>query len=162
MCALTARHLGVEPEEVLVASTGIIGHQLPMEKVTAGIDQATPLLSGSPEAGLAFAHAIMTTDTRCKQAYREVKLPGATVRIAGTVKGAGMIGPNMATTLLFITTDEGLVSSFRERVQARDLKRARRVLLADDFSWRTRWTSIRVRAGYPTQKWLNRHLWTLE
>jgi len=64
--------------------------------------------------------------------------------------------------LLFITTDEGLVSSFRERVQARDLKRARRVLLADDFSWRTRWTSIRVRAGYPTQKWLNRHLWTLE
>ncbi|MBP7050890.1 MAG: bifunctional glutamate N-acetyltransferase/amino-acid acetyltransferase ArgJ [Phycisphaerae bacterium] len=105
MCALTAKHLGVQPEEVLVASTGIIGHQLPMEKVTAGIDQAAPLLSGSTEAGLAFAHAIMTTDTRCKQAYREVKLSRATAKIAGTVKGAGMIGPNMATTLLFITTD---------------------------------------------------------
>lgn len=105
MCALTADQGGVEPQEVLVASTGIIGHQLPMEKVTAGIAQAAPRLSDSPKAGLAFAHAIMTTDTRCKQAYREVKLSRATVKIAGTVKGAGMIGPNMATTLLFITTD---------------------------------------------------------
>jgi len=105
MCDLAANRLGVEPVEVLVASTGIIGHKLPMDKVTAGIAQAAPLLSDSPEAGLAFAHAIMTTDTRCKQAYREVKLSRATVRIAGTVKGAGMIGPNMATTLLFITTD---------------------------------------------------------
>ncbi len=105
MCALTANHLGVEPQEVLVASTGIIGHQLPMDKVTAGIDRAAPLLSDSPQAGLAFAHAIMTTDTRCKQACREVRLSRATVKIAGTVKGAGMIGPNMATTLLFITTD---------------------------------------------------------
>jgi glutamate N-acetyltransferase/amino-acid N-acetyltransferase len=108
MCALTANRLGVEPQGVLVASTGIIGHKLPMDKVTAGIAQATPLLSDSPEAGLAFAHAIMTTDTRCKQAYREVKLSRATVKIAGTVKGAGMIGPNMATTLLFITTDAAI------------------------------------------------------
>jgi glutamate N-acetyltransferase/amino-acid N-acetyltransferase len=105
MCALTARLLDVEPREVLVASTGIIGHHLPMDKVTTGINQAAPLLSSSPDAGLAFAHAIMTTDTRCKQAYREVKLSRTTVKIAGTVKGAGMIGPNMATTLLFITTD---------------------------------------------------------
>lgn len=108
MCALAANHLGVEPEEVLVASTGIIGHQLPMDKVTAGIDQAAPLLSDTAEAGLDFAHAIMTTDTRCKQAYREVKLGRATAKIAGTVKGAGMIGPNMATTLLFITTDAAI------------------------------------------------------
>jgi glutamate N-acetyltransferase/amino-acid N-acetyltransferase len=105
MCALAAEHLGVEPEQVLVASTGIIGHHLPMEKVTAGIAQAAPLLSDSPKAGLAFAHAIMTTDTRMKHAYREFRLSRATVKIAGTVKGAGMIGPNMATTLLFITTD---------------------------------------------------------
>jgi glutamate N-acetyltransferase/amino-acid N-acetyltransferase len=108
MCALAANHLGVEPEEVLVASTGIIGHPLPMDKVTAGIDQAAPLLSDTAEAGLDFAHAIMTTDTKCKQAYREVKLGRATARIAGTVKGAGMIGPNMATTLLFITTDAAI------------------------------------------------------
>jgi len=108
MCALTAGHLGIEPEEVLVASTGVIGHQLPMEKVTDGITKAAASLSYSQEAGFAFAQAIMTTDTRCKQAYREVDLPGAQVRIAGTVKGAGMIGPNMATTLLFITTDAAI------------------------------------------------------
>jgi glutamate N-acetyltransferase/amino-acid N-acetyltransferase len=108
MCALTARRLGVEPEEVLVASTGIIGHQLPMEKVTRGIEQAIPLLSDSPKAGLAFGQAIMTTDTRMKKAYRELKLGRALVKIAGTVKGAGMIGPNMATTLLFITTDAAI------------------------------------------------------
>jgi glutamate N-acetyltransferase/amino-acid N-acetyltransferase len=111
MCALTANRLGVGSEEVLVASTGIIGHKLPMDKVTAGIAQAAPLLSDSPEAGEAFARAIMTTDTKCKQAYREVKLGRATVRIAGTVKGAGMIGPNMATTLLFITTDVAISKS---------------------------------------------------
>ena len=105
MCIVTAGCLHVKPQEVLVASTGIIGHHLPMDKIDAGIEKAAPRLSDSPEAGLAFAHAIMTTDTKCKQACREVKLGKAIVRIAGTVKGAGMIGPNMATTLLFITTD---------------------------------------------------------
>jgi glutamate N-acetyltransferase/amino-acid N-acetyltransferase len=111
MCALTAKHLGVEPEEVLVASTGVIGHQLPMDKVTDGIARAAAGLSYSQEAGFAFAQAIMTTDTRCKQAYREVTLSRARVQIAGTVKGAGMIGPNMATTLMFITTDAAIGKS---------------------------------------------------
>lgn len=108
MCALTAGHLGVEPDEVLVASTGVIGHQLPMDKITDGIANAANGLSYSQEAGFAFAQAIMTTDTRCKQACREVALSRTQVRIAGTVKGAGMIGPNMATTLLFITTDAAI------------------------------------------------------
>jgi glutamate N-acetyltransferase/amino-acid N-acetyltransferase len=108
MCALTAKHIGVDPEEVLAASTGIIGHQLPMKNVTEGIAKAAASLSYSQEAGFAFAQAIMTTDTRCKQAYRELKLSQAQVKIAGTVKGAGMIGPNMATTLLFITTDAAI------------------------------------------------------
>jgi glutamate N-acetyltransferase/amino-acid N-acetyltransferase len=111
MCALTAKHLGVEPEEVLVASTGVIGHQLLMDKVTDGIARAAAGLSYSQEAGFAFAQAIMTTDTRCKQAYREVTLSRARVQIAGTVKGAGMIGPNMATTLMFITTDAAIGKS---------------------------------------------------
>jgi glutamate N-acetyltransferase/amino-acid N-acetyltransferase len=108
MCELVARRLGIETEEVLVASTGVIGRQLPMDKITEGIIKATASLSYSQQAGYDFAQAIMTTDTRCKQAFREVKLPGATARIAGTVKGAGMIGPNMATTLLFITTDAAI------------------------------------------------------
>jgi glutamate N-acetyltransferase/amino-acid N-acetyltransferase len=108
MCALTAGHLGVEPQHVLVASTGIIGHQLPMDKVTQGIAKAALLLSDSPKSGLAFANAIMTTDTRLKHAYREFGLGRARVKLAGTVKGAGMIGPNLATTLLFITTDAAI------------------------------------------------------
>jgi len=105
MCATTAAKVGIQPDQVLVASTGVIGHQLPMEKVTDGITRAAAALSDSPRAGLAFAHAIMTTDTKCKQAVRQIKLSRKQVRIAGTVKGAGMIGPNMATTLLFVTTD---------------------------------------------------------
>jgi glutamate N-acetyltransferase/amino-acid N-acetyltransferase len=108
MCALTAGHLGVEPQEVLVASTGIIGHQLPLEKVARGIEEAARLLSDAPKGGLAFCQAIMTTDTRLKKACRELKLGRTLVKIAGTVKGAGMIGPNMATTLLFITTDAAI------------------------------------------------------
>jgi glutamate N-acetyltransferase/amino-acid N-acetyltransferase len=115
MCALTAGHLGVESEQVLVASTGIIGHQLPRDKVTQGIAKAAPLLADSPKGGLAFANAIMTTDTRLKHAYRQFKLGRALVKLAGTVKGAGMIGPNLATTLLFVTTDVDISKSLLGR-----------------------------------------------
>lgn len=105
MCAVAAKALKVSPEQVLVASTGIIGEQLPIEKATAGIDKAAGQLSDSAEAGAAFTEAIMTTDTKPKCAVRRLDISGQVVTIAGTVKGAGMIGPNMATTLLFITTD---------------------------------------------------------
>jgi glutamate N-acetyltransferase/amino-acid N-acetyltransferase len=118
MCALTARQLGAEPEEVLVASTGVIGHQLPMEKVTDGILKAAASLSYSQAGGFAFAQAIMTTDTRCKQAVRRLTLPGAEVTIAGTVKGAGMIAPRMATTLLFVTTDVAITKPLLARALA--------------------------------------------
>jgi glutamate N-acetyltransferase/amino-acid N-acetyltransferase len=91
--------------DVLVASTGIIGEQLPLRKVIAGIVEAAARLSASAAAGLDFAKAIMTTDTRPKQAVHRIELSGAKVTIAGAVKGAGMIAPNMATTLCFITTD---------------------------------------------------------
>jgi glutamate N-acetyltransferase/amino-acid N-acetyltransferase len=90
---------------VLVASTGIIGRQLPVEKVIAGISKAAEQLSSSVKAGLDFAKAIMTTDTKPKQSVRKVEISGAEVTIAGTAKGAGMIAPNMATMLCFITTD---------------------------------------------------------
>jgi glutamate N-acetyltransferase/amino-acid N-acetyltransferase len=105
MCKLLAREVDAKPQQILVASTGIIGHQLPMKKVTAGILDAAEKLSGSAEAGFDFANAIMTTDTRPKQAFRQIKIDTRTITIAGTVKGAGMIAPNMATTLCFITTD---------------------------------------------------------
>ena len=105
MCAETARQFSIENRNVLVASTGIIGKQLPIKKIVAGISKAAAKLSASASAGLDFAKAIMTTDTRPKQAIRRLEISGARVTIAGAVKGAGMIAPNMATTLCFVTTD---------------------------------------------------------
>ncbi len=105
MCAETAKRIEVDPHNVLVASTGIIGEQLPIKKITAGVSKAAAKLSASSKAGLDFAKAIMTTDTRPKQAVRRLEISGKKITIAGAVKGAGMIAPNMATTLCFITTD---------------------------------------------------------
>lgn len=111
MCRLTAQGLACQPNQVLLASTGIIGHALPMPVITAGIEQVVSGLSNTSEAGMAFARAIMTTDTKPKQAMRHIKVAGKTVTLAGTVKGAGMIGPNMATTLCFMTTDMAISKS---------------------------------------------------
>ena len=108
MCAETARYIVVDPHEVLVASTGIIGEHLPMENVTAGIEDAIGQLSDSATAGMNFTKAIMTTDMKAKIACRQIEISGKKVVIAGTTKGAGMIGPNMATTLCFITTDAAI------------------------------------------------------
>ncbi len=111
MCSQTAhsltdvRETRYEPRNILVASTGIIGKQLPIKKITIGITKAAVKLSASSKAGLDFARAIMTTDTKPKQAVRRLEISGTNVTIAGAVKGAGMIAPNMATTLCFITTD---------------------------------------------------------
>jgi glutamate N-acetyltransferase / amino-acid N-acetyltransferase len=108
MCAETAGYLVVDPHQVLVASTGIIGEHLPMENVSVGIEDAIGQLSESASAGMNFTKAIMTTDTRPKTACRKIDISGKKVIIAGTTKGAGMIGPNMATTLCFITTDAAI------------------------------------------------------
>ena len=113
MCGKTAKELKIDNrqltiENVLVASTGIIGEHLPMRKINAGIEKAAAQLSESPKGGLDFAKAIMTTDTKTKQAVRVLEISGCKVTIAGTVKGAGMIAPNMATTLCFITTDAAI------------------------------------------------------
>ena len=108
MCGETAKQIESEPHNVLVASTGIIGEQLPIGKITSGISKAAEQLSASSESGLDFVKAIMTTDTRAKQAVRRLDISGAKVTMAGTVKGAGMIAPNMATTLCFITTDAAI------------------------------------------------------
>jgi glutamate N-acetyltransferase/amino-acid N-acetyltransferase len=111
MCIKTASLLNAirdtqyAPRNVLVASTGIIGEQLPMKKISAGISKAIAKLSDSPQAGLNFAKAIMTTDAKPKYATRRIDISGCKVILAGCVKGAGMIAPNMATTLCFITTD---------------------------------------------------------
>jgi glutamate N-acetyltransferase / amino-acid N-acetyltransferase len=105
MCSQVAQGLGVDAGKVLVASTGIIGHQLPMDKINKGIATALNTFHGDEDRGRDFAQAIMTTDTVCKQAAARVDIAGVEVTVAGTIKGAGMIGPNMATTLCFMTTD---------------------------------------------------------
>ena len=115
MCAETAKQIEAEPHRVLVASTGIIGEQLPMGKIAKGISKAAVKLSASSKAGLDFAKAIMTTDTVPKQAVRRLEISGKKITIAAAVKGAGMIGPNMATMLCFITTDVAITKPLLAR-----------------------------------------------
>ena len=100
-----ADNFSFEKEEVLICSTGVIGKQLPMDKIIAGIPQVKSLLSDSEEAGMIVAEAIMTTDTKPKHLAVEIKLDGKKVTLGACCKGSGMIHPNMATMLGFITTD---------------------------------------------------------
>lgn len=106
MAAATARALGCEPREVVVASTGVIGVNLPMDRVRAGIVEAAQSLSAS--GGGDAARAILTTDTHVKEVLVEFGLGGQTAHVGAMAKGAGMIAPNMATLLAFFTTDAAL------------------------------------------------------
>jgi len=107
--AAAARALGLEPANFLIASTGIIGHFLPVEKLVAGLPRAAAELDASLAAGERFARAIMTTDTVIKEAAVRCGIGGgASVTLGGATKGAGMIAPGMATTLTFLTTDANL------------------------------------------------------
>ena len=100
--------LACRPEQVLVASTGIIGHQLPMDKIEAGIAQAVHGLSTGPEAFKLAASSIMTTDTRPKIVSQRQTIAGRDITLLGIAKGAAMIGPRMATMLGFLLTDAPL------------------------------------------------------
>ena len=102
MQAAAAQELGLEPAQVGVASTGVIGHELPRERVVAGVGEACRALG--PGAG-AFAEAILTSDAAPKRAALEVELPGGAVRLAAQAKGAGMISPRFATMFCFAQTD---------------------------------------------------------
>lgn len=103
MCELTADVLGINADEVIVASTGVIGQVLPIEPIEAGIN---PLVNGlSYDGNDKAANAIMTTDTVDKQVAVEFEIGGKVCTLGGMAKGSGMIHPNMATTLNFITTD---------------------------------------------------------
>ena len=108
-CGLTAKATGAAlniPESaVLVGSTGVIGAQLPIDKITEGVKLMVPLLGETVEDGTLAAEAIMTTDTISKEIAFEVEIGGKTVTVGGMCKGSGMIHPNMCTMLAFITTD---------------------------------------------------------
>ena len=103
MCDLTAQALSIDPQDVVVASTGVIGQVLPIEPIQAGIPELVKALSA--DGSHAAATAIMTTDTIAKEAAAEVEIGGKTVKVGGISKGSGMIHPNMATMLCFVTTD---------------------------------------------------------
>ena len=103
MCAIAGEVLGIHPADVVVASTGVIGQVLPIEPIESAAQALKDSLS--PTGSRAAATAIMTTDTIPKEAAVEVELGGKTVKIGGISKGSGMIHPNMATMLCFVTTD---------------------------------------------------------
>ena len=103
MATLTAEQLGIDANLVLVSSTGVIGQQLPMDKIESGIQATASALS--TEGGADAAEAIMTTDTHPKSVAVEIEIGDTPVRIGGIAKGSGMIAPNMATMLSYLTTD---------------------------------------------------------
>jgi glutamate N-acetyltransferase/amino-acid N-acetyltransferase len=103
MVRTTAQALDVPEAEVMIASTGVIGRLLPMDKIADGTARLASQLT--PDGGSDAAEAIMTTDTRAKQCAVQLQIDGETVTIGGMAKGAGMIAPNMATMLGFVTTD---------------------------------------------------------
>ena len=113
MCSLTAKALGVEPDEIVVASTGVIGQVLPIEPIAEHIEELAAGLS--PENHVKAANAIMTTDTVMKEIAVEFRLGGKTCKMGGMAKGSGMIHPNMATTLNFITTDATVSSGLLQK-----------------------------------------------
>lgn len=116
MTEFVARKFNLENEMVLCSSTGIIGRQLPIEKIEAGVKA----IEVSTEGGFIFSEAIMTTDTRPKRIALEFEIEGRTVRLGAATKGVGMIYPNMATMLCYLTTDAALEQSWL----AKELKAA--------------------------------------
>jgi glutamate N-acetyltransferase / amino-acid N-acetyltransferase len=105
MQSVAAEALGVEPGQVGVASTGVIGHELPRERVLAGVREACAALEGDAAA---FSESILTSDSGPKRACLEVELDGGRVRLAAQAKGAGMIQPRFATMFCFVQTDAAL------------------------------------------------------
>ena len=122
MCALTAKGIGAEPESVLVCSTGLIGYELPMDRLAAGIPALTAARGSEAAHGTAAAEAIMTTDTRRK----ETVVRGDGFVVGGMAKGAAMLAPDMATMLAVLTTDA--------RVEVPALDEALRAGVADSFN----------------------------
>tara|TARA_R110000868_G_scaffold11200_2_gene54772 strand:- start:85970 stop:87115 length:1146 start_codon:yes stop_codon:yes gene_type:complete len=105
MADTVAAALNISPEDVIVASTGLIGEPFPTEDVVEGIKTTVPKLSNDAKAGSFLANAILTTDTFAKEGFVDFEWEGQTISIGGVAKGSGMIHPNMATMLSFLATD---------------------------------------------------------
>ena len=113
MCILAAEALHLKPEDIIVASTGVIGQVLPIEPIEKGIAALAPIISR--EGNLDAVQAIMTTDTKPKEEAYEIEIGGKTVKIGAMAKGSGMIHPNMATMLGFLTTDAAITTPMLQK-----------------------------------------------
>ena len=113
--------LGIPADSVLVASTGVIGMQIPIDRIVNGVKAMAPKLDGSLEAGTEAAKAIMTTDTVKKEVAVQIEIGGKTVTVGGMCKGSGMINPNLGTVLSFITTDLNISSELLGKVLKSDV-----------------------------------------
>ena len=114
--------LEISPQSVLICSTGVIGMQLPMEKMTEGVRMLAKAIKPGEEAGTDAAKAIMTTDTRNKQVAVKVTIGGKEVTIGGMCKGSGMIHPNMCTMLAFVTTDVNISKKLLQEALSADVQ----------------------------------------
>jgi len=119
MCALTAEALHIRPQDVVVASTGVIGQPLPLEPIAQGLPQLAASLTA--DGSDAAAEGIMTTDLVKKEIAVEFTLGGKTCRMGGIAKGSGMIHPNMATMLVFITTDAAIAPAMLQKALSADI-----------------------------------------
>ncbi len=125
-CKAEAEHagklLGIPAESVLVGSTGVIGMQMPVDRLKAGIEKLVAAKEGTLEAGLAAAKAIMTTDTVHKEIAFEFEVGGKTATIGGMCKGSGMIHPNMCTMLGYVTTDVKISQEMLQKALSADVE----------------------------------------
>ena len=129
MSVLAAKALGISPDDMIVASTGVIGQPLSIAPIAAGLPE---LVAGlSPEGGKAAAEGIMTTDTVMKEVAVEFSLGGKACHLGGIAKGSGMIHPNMATMLVFLTTDAAISPEMLQKALSGDIANTFNMLSID-------------------------------
>ncbi len=121
MCALVEKEIGIKADDVVVASTGVIGQPLSLEPIAAGMKALAEGLDSTEAAAEAAAEAIMTTDTVKKEVAVEFECGGVTCRMGGIAKGSGMIHPDMATMLVFITTDCAVSPEMLQKALSADI-----------------------------------------
>lgn len=122
MCALVEKHCGIPADDVVIASTGVIGQKLSLEPIAGGMQKLVEGLDSTAAGSLAAAEAIMTTDTVSKEIAYEFLLGGKKCHIGAICKGVGMLCPNMATMLMFITTDANISPEMLQKALSADVK----------------------------------------